>query len=265
MRVTARHVRVAHDRHAPRLRNASLDGVSGPSQHRAMALSRKWMLAVAVCCLPYACGERPDPPGPPTPNGSGSASGMQTVNSAQPDAQPDPPEPPSDQQEEDVDLPETALDAGAVGAAPDADSPPVVEETPTPLPAGGPLAACAQDGGDNCLSLRLAVTDEANESCIRLSLDNCSTDRGLAVDGLPRAWRLASSSVGSLEDDCVPQSFDPDSVVIVETEGSISWNEELPRPSDLVVDVTLQPSLSALDTTPVIVSATLAGSVPDCD
>ena len=224
-----------------------------------MMSPRDWIFSAAVCSVCWACGDRPDPPG--------AAEGAVTVLESQPrPEEPEPEDPPATA----VDTPEPAApvaDAGAVppvddGAGGDDGSDPPDGD---PAGAGGAvLAACLEDGG-SCTVINIAVLDEAAGSCVELVVDDCGTfsRAGIPVD-TPATWRLGSASVADLEEACVPAAYDPDSAIIVDGSGSISWNLETRRPSDLVVDVSLEAATGAAIDSPVGVTGTFAGDIPDC-
>ena len=71
--------------------------------------------------------------------------------------------------------------------------------------------------------------------------------------------------MADLEEACVPAAFDPDSAIIVDGSGSISWNLETRRPSDLVLDVSLEAATGAAIDSPIGVTGTFAGDIPDCE
>lgn len=227
------------------------------------SLRRVYFEALAACALPVgiilACGARPDEIGPAEGNGAGSSGLVSGSESTVDDDELGEPE-------VEVEVPslepQGEPDAGAPDAAPPA---PVDEPVDEPAPVGGELAACIELVVQ-CTTISVAVSDEERGVCVQLSIDNCggATRAGLPVD-LPASWRLASASLGDLAEGCVPGTFDPDNVIIVDASGSISWNEETPRPTELVIDVTLEPSPVAADTEPVSVSASLASALPDCE
>ena len=171
-----------------------------------------------------------------------------------------------------VDTPEPAAPAADAGAAlpspgdgaaggDNGGNPPECD----PAGGGGPvLAACLEDGG-GCTVINIAVLDEVEGSCVELIVDDCGTfsRAGLPVD-MPVTWRLGSASVGDLEEGCVPAAYDPDSTIIVDGSGSISWNLDTRRPSDLVIDVSLEAATGAGIASPVGVVGTFAGDIPDC-
>jgi hypothetical protein len=189
-----------------------------------------------------------------------------SVNEALPDPAPPADDGPADDDAaEDGDDPATP-DAG--GEPPPGDEDPGEPDVETPAPATGvTVAACTEDGGGGCTVIDVAVADAEDESCVQLVLDDCRADdpQGLPVQGLPLGWRLASATVGNLNDECTPATFDPNSVVIVDVEGSISWDEEAPSPAELALDVTLVPSSSALDPSPVNAAGTVPGRLPECE
>jgi hypothetical protein len=207
-----------------------------------------------VCSVCWACGDRPDPPGP--------AEGAVTVLESQPRPEAEEEEPPP----ADVAPPESpapVVDAGEP-AAPAAD---LGDDDGSAAPGGGGpvLAACLEDGG-GCTVINIAVLDEGAGSCVELVVDNCGTftRAGLPVD-TPVTWRLGSASVGDLEEGCVPAAYDPDSAIVVDGAGSISWNLDTRRPSDLVVDLSLEAASSAAIASPIGVAGTFAGDIPDCE
>jgi hypothetical protein len=166
----------------------------------------------------------------------------------------------------DDDTPEPApsADAGAAPLPAD-DGGDVPAEADPPGGSAPALAACLEDGG-SCTVINIAVLDAAAGSCIELAVDDCGTfsRAGIPVD-TPATWRLGSASVGDLEEGCVPAAYDPDSAVIVDGSGSISWNLETRRPSDLVVDISLEAAASAGIDSPVGVAGQFAGDIPDCE
>jgi hypothetical protein len=113
--------------------------------------------------------------------------------------------------------------------------------------------------------INIAVLDEAAGSCVEIVVDDCGTfsRAGLPVN-TPPTWRLGSASVGDLEEGCVPAVYDPDSAIIVDGSGSISWNLDTRRPSDLVVDVSLEAAAGTAVDSPVGVAGMFAGDIPDC-
>jgi hypothetical protein len=224
-------------------------------------------ISLAMACCMLACGDRPDLPGPATPNGAGSASaspsgneggsgGQITVLGAQP-VLPEP-SPVGDER--------APLDAGTAVALPGAGDglPP---SATVPPPAGTVLACTVNSQG--CVTLFIAAADVEADSCIQLTLDDCgdTTRPGLAVD-VPLAWRFGSGFVAKLGNTCEPQTpFVANNATIVRASGSIRWNEDTRQPSELVIDVTLQPSSSEAGTPdPVrINSSDLVEPLLECD
>lgn len=228
----------------------------------------------AACAL--ACGERPDAPGRAlfddgpsgeAANGAGSASGSldRPSQGAEPEAPaPDPPE------DEPV---ATSADAGLSPAPPDdpddtTDPEDDDDGDDEPLPSVQAALACTEDGG-SCLIVNIALVDVDEDSCIQLTLDDCesSSQPGLPID-LPVSWRLGSAAILRSSDDCVPGAqFDPASgSTIIDASGSISWNLMTRVPSELVLDVTLQPSVSAINSAPIrVTNSDLVDPLIECD
>jgi hypothetical protein len=186
-----------------------------------------------------------DGPSRDVPSGAGSASG--SLDRPGDDDEAEPAEmPPSDQPAD-----EPAAGNADAGLAPtpsggDDDEGDDEDDPPTP---GQTATACTDDGG-GCLLVNIAVSDPIEDSCIQLALDNCesSPQAGLRVT-LPVSWRLGSASVSPSSDDCVPGAqFNPqDGRTIITASGSIDWNRDTRVPSEVVLDVTLQPAGTPLD------------------
>jgi hypothetical protein len=221
-----------------------------------MALPSNRRLSLAACCILCACGARPDPPGATSPDENSIAAGATDAPADETEvlgAQPSEPPPASSE-------PEPPADGGEPAPPEEA----AVDVNP-PVPAGGALSACTKDGG-NCLVINVAVSDLANQSCIQLALDDCGIygRGGLRVD-VPLSWRVSSATVGKLNGDCTPSAeFDPDSASILRAEGAISWNQDTAVPSDLVIDLKLEPPAAAPVASPTSVAGQLAGNVPEC-
>lgn len=177
---------------------------------------------------------------------------------------------------------EASRDDEPAAPAPVAAEPPAVEppaaESPAPETAagdapeeppsgtGGPVLTACLETGEGCTVINIAVLDAAAESCIELSVDDCGTfsRAGLPVE-TPVTWRLGSASVGELpEGGCIPGEYDSDSAIVVDGSGSIRWNLDTRRPSDVVVDVALETAGGGADA-PVGIVGTFTGAVPDCD
>jgi hypothetical protein len=200
-----------------------------------------------------------DGPSRETPSGAGSAAGGLDRPSDDEGAGDDIPDPPGDTPS---DTPAaSAPDAGLAPAASAGD-----DEPPASL--GQSAVACTDDGGD-CLIVNIAVTDVDEDSCIQLALDNCesSPQAGLRVS-LPVSWRLGSASVSRSADDCEPGAqFNPQNgSTVISASGSIRWNLMTRAPSEMVLDLTLEPARSALDPTPVrITNSDLVDPLIECD
>ena len=122
-----------------------------------------------------------------------------------------------------------------------------------------------EDGG-GCIIINIAVLDDDAKSCVELAVDDCGTysRAGIPVD-TPVTWRLGSASVGDLEKECVPAAYDPDSAIVIDGSGSIGWNLTTRRPSDLVIDVSLEAASAGILAAPIAISGTFSGEVPDCE
>jgi hypothetical protein len=229
------------------------------------------LLAAAWCAL--ACGDRPEPPGPALSSGdgpsrdgsSGAGSASGSLDRPEDDDEAEPGEmPPSDPP---TDEPAAGdADAGLAPAPSTGDDNEDDEEDPPALAPGQTVTACTDDGG-GCLLVNIAVSDASEDSCIQLALDNCegSPQAGLRVD-LPVSWRLGSASVSSSSDDCVPGTqFNPQNgSTIVTASGRIDWNRDTRVPSEVVLDVTLQPAGTALD--PIrVANSDLVEPLIECD
>jgi hypothetical protein len=199
-----------------------------------------------------------------TPSGAGSASGgldRPGDEAADADDGATEPVPPSD------DVPAAAnVDAGGSPGAPAGND----DEQDEPPPAGGgQLAAGCTDNGAGCLIVNIAVSDLNAGSCIQLVLDDCerSPQAGLPVD-MPVSWRLGSAFVSRDSEECLPGgAFDPrNGSAIVDASGTIAWNEDTRVPSELVLDVTLEPASTAPDTTPIrVTNSDLVEQLLECD
>jgi hypothetical protein len=155
-------------------------------------------------------------------------------------------------------------DAGLVPTTPAADDGDDDQEDP---PALGQTATACTDNGGGCLIMNIAVIDASEDSCIQLALDNCesSAQAGLRVD-LPVSWRLGSASVSASSEDCLPGAqFNPQTgSTIITASGSIDWDLTTRAPSQVVLDVTLQPAGSALD--PIrVTNSDLVDPVIECE
>jgi hypothetical protein len=118
--------------------------------------------------------------------------------------------------------------------------------------------ACATSEGaygGNCDIIYVTVKQASPTRCVQLTIDNCGgyNNQGLPIDA-PTSWRLASGSIGSSLDDCDLGVFDPEKTGVADAEGTITWNELTPVPTELILDLTLSPSSSARDTTSVRVA-----------
>ena len=105
------------------------------------------------------------------------------------------------------------------------------------------FAACSSAGGPyaECESIYVTAVQASPARCIQLTIDNCGTygRQGLSADA-PTSWRLASGSVGEAAAPCELGAFYAGNASIADATGSISWNEDTPRPTELVFDLRLE-------------------------
>jgi hypothetical protein len=195
-----------------------------------------------------------------TPSGAGSSSGgLDRPGDEADDVDTPVRVPPPD------DVPAAAeVDAGGSPGAPGGNA----DEDPPPVSVGQIAAGCT-DNGAGCLIVKIAVSDSDAGSCIQLVLDDCesSPQAGLPVD-MPVSWRLGSAFVSRDSDECLPgAAFNPQNgSTIVDASGTIAWNENTRVPSELVLDLTLEPSSSAPDSTPIrVTNSDLVEQLLECD
>lgn len=184
------------------------------------------------------------------------------------------PEPSTEEGDEDDAMPANPAAADPVEAPDEAPAAPGASagnsSSAPPAPATA-FASCTRRGGygTNCDSVYVTMTQTSPERCVQLVIDNCGdgyTSPGLPVD-TPVSWRLSSASIGASPDECELGVFDPESTVVVDASGSIDWDAALPTalPAGIVVDVTLQPSSSADDTSSIDVSTIEPLNPASCD
>jgi hypothetical protein len=222
-----------------------------------MALLRRAIFEALAACALVACGARPDPPGPAVGDGTGTAAELVSGEPKEADVEVEVPS------LEPTDEPDAAAPEPLLPEPPDGEK---GDGEPKPGPLGQSLAACTVEGVD-CNNINVAVSDRERDVCIQLTIDNCGgfSRAGLPVD-LPVSWRLGSASLDELADGCAPGGYDPDNVIIVDASGSISWNEETPQPTEVVIDVTLVPSRTSLNSEPIdIAQGLLDDPLPECD
>lgn len=178
-----------------------------------------------------------------------------------------------------------AAGGGSGGGMPE---PPADEGTEARADAGAPPASMAPesdgsepDSSDNvyfaCTNSRLlgcdyiyiTAVDPERELCVQMTLDSCERygDGPLQVD-VPLSWRFASASVLVSGDECAAGEFYAASSSVIAATGSIDWNVDSQQPTDLVIDVTLEPSQTGTSGVPerlTIATRDLAGPLPECD
>jgi hypothetical protein len=132
-----------------------------------------------------------------------------------------------------------------------------------PAAAAAAFASCTRSEGSygtNCDYVFVTMTQASPERCVQLTIDNCGdgyTNGGLPVD-VPLTWQLSSATIGSSPSDCELGAFDPESTIVIDASGSISWGAVVGTalPSGIVLDVTLEPSRTAEDQTSIDVVTT---------
>lgn len=208
-------------------------------------------VSAGIGCVLWACGEPPEPPGAVMSRDATEPAGGSSV--AVLEAQPNAPEP--------APVAPEPGDAGASAAM-------------TPSPEVGSrersFTACTASSSVACDYIYVAMQEEGTDLCLQLTLDNCGGYQrpGLPVD-VPVSWRLASASVGASTAGCIPDVYDVRSVPVTEAAGNISWNASGRRPSELAIDITVEPARApgiGLDAGSISLStAELVDALPDCD
>jgi hypothetical protein len=206
--------------------------------------------------------EQNEPPSDVAPRGTGPAATDPEPSTGEDDADEDDAMPANPAAADPEEAPDEAP-AAPGGSASNSSSLP-------PAPATA-FAACTRRGGygTNCDSVYVTMTQASPERCVQLVIDNCGdgyTSQGLPVD-TPVSWKLSSASIGASPDECELGVFNPESTVVVDASGSIDWDAALPTalPTGIVLDVTLQPSSSADDTSSIDVSTIEPLSPASCE
>jgi hypothetical protein len=153
--------------------------------------------------------------------------------------------------------PPPATDNSDAPPANTADDDAAASATPPDVSASQPAAqafeACTTNGGsygDNCDTIYVAMTQASPARCVQLTIDNCGgySRQGIGAH-VPLSWRLSSGSIGSTVSPCELGVFYTDRTGVSDAEGTISWNESTRLPTEIVLELTLQPTSSAVDTT----------------
>lgn len=160
---------------------------------------------------------------------------------------------------------QSSADAPSEGVA----ETPAAGDTQTPVAAAQTFSACYTDGGaySECETIYVTVTQATPGRCIQLTIDTCGTygRQGLSAD-TPVTWRLAGGSISGAAEPCEFGVFYSSSSSVADASGSISWDETTPRPSQIVFDLTLEPSGGVSGEAEPIPLATPEPLVPsECD
>lgn len=173
-----------------------------------------------------------------------------------------------DEAESEADEPTSAQssqDAPREGAA----ETPAAGDTQTPVAAAQTFSACFSNGGtySECELIYVTVTQAEPGRCIQLTIDSCGTygRQGLSADA-PVMWRLAGGSISADSDPCEFGVFYSTSTSVADATGTIGWDESTPRPSELVFDLTLEPSggISG-DAEPILLATPEPLEIADCE
>lgn len=137
------------------------------------------------------------------------------------------------------------------------------DSSSVPAAPAAAFASCTRSEGSygtNCDYVYVTMAQASPERCVQLTIDNCGDSysrQGLAVDA-PLSWKLSSASIGAAADDCELGVYNPESTVVLGASGSIEWPAvaSTALPTGIVLDVTLQPSSTADDTSSIDVVTT---------
>jgi hypothetical protein len=243
----------------------------GPFDASSRATATAALLGLALLAAPLACGSDSD-------DGADDDATEQNDPPSESEAPPRDTRPATPAPSVEDDDEDDAMPANPAAADPDdaPDEPPAAPGASAgnsgslPPAAANSFASCTRrDGsyGTNCDYLY--VTMAAAERCVQLSIDNCGdgyTAQGLPID-TPLSWKVSSATIGSAPDECSLGVFNPESIVVVDASGSIEWPPGLPTalPTGIVLDVTLQPSSTADDTSSIDVVTTEPLSPGPCE
>jgi hypothetical protein len=176
-------------------------------------------------------------------------------------------------EDEDVAAPDDAQEPAREQISEDAPSEAAAEtpsgDTQPPVAAAQTFSACYSNGGaySECELIYVTVTQAEPARCIQLTIDSCGTygRQGLSADA-PVSWRLAGGSISGDSDPCEFGVFYSTSTSVADATGSVSWDETTPRPSELVFDLTLEPSGGVSgDAEPILLATPEALDVAECE
>jgi hypothetical protein len=129
------------------------------------------------------------------------------------------------------------------------------------------FAACVteEDAYEDCVSIYVTMQQTEPPQCIQLTIDNCGTygGRSLTVDA-PARWELTSGSIGTNPSDCELGEFNASNTVLLDASGTIGWDEAAAAPTDLMLELTLEPSRTGGDIPSVDITTSEPLNVAAC-
>lgn len=220
------------------------------------------LLGLALLAAPVACGSGSDEGGDDdaTEQSDSPSRSEPPPRDERPAAiDPQPNASAADDAEADA-MPANAVEPEEAPAAPGA-SP--GDSSSVPASPAATFASCTRSEGSygtNCDYVYVTMAQASPERCVQLTIDNCGDSysrQGLAVDA-PLSWKLSSASIGVAPGDCELGVYNPESTIVVDASGSIEWPPvaSTALPTGIVLDVTLQPSSTADDTSSIDVVTT---------
>jgi hypothetical protein len=129
------------------------------------------------------------------------------------------------------------------------------------------FAACLSvgDAYEDCDTIHVTMQEAAAARCVQLTIDNCGAyrRRTLSVEA-PSQWDLVSGSIGTSPRACELGVFNISNTVVLDASGTISWNDAAPAPTDLVLELTLEPSRTGGDAASVELATSEPLDVGEC-
>jgi hypothetical protein len=121
------------------------------------------------------------------------------------------------------------------------------------------------DAYEDCDTIHVTMQEAAVPRCVQLTIDNCGaySRRTLSVEA-PSPWDLVSGSIGTSSRACELGVFNASNTVILDASGTIGWNVSAPAPTDLVLQLTLEPSRTAADAPSVALATSEPLDVGEC-